>query len=229
METLKEIFLLGVGHNTPVFIDLAEQCGYTVSGLYHYNDDRTGEMDHGVRILGSFEDLFRSDHVRGRNFLLTMGDSRIRVTEAEKLRVREGNVPAVIHPTAVVSRFAQIADGVCIGAFSHVQADTCIAQDTVILSGVNISHNNTIGKGCFIAGGSTVGAFTNVGDFVFIGQGVLTISAKVKSIGDHAFIGAGSLVTNSINANEIVVGRPAKISSRCFRLIRTLRTCMPNF
>lgn len=26
----KEIYILGVGHNTPVYIDLVESCGYTI-------------------------------------------------------------------------------------------------------------------------------------------------------------------------------------------------------
>jgi sugar O-acyltransferase (sialic acid O-acetyltransferase NeuD family) len=210
MEKIKEIYLLGIGHNTPVFIDLAEHCGYNVAGLYHYKDDRTGETEHGFRIIGSFYDLFRQDSLSGMSFLLTMGDSKIRVEVSEKIRNKGGYIPTLIHPTAVVSRFTKIADGVCISAFSHIQADTCIGQDTIILSGVNISHNNTIGKGCFIAGGSTIGAFTTLGNFVFIGQGVLTISSKVKNIGDYAYVGAGSLVTKSINPNNLVVGRPAK-------------------
>ena len=50
-----KIFILGVGHNTPVFINLAYDCGYDVVGLYHYNDERTGEIDHGVKIIGSFD------------------------------------------------------------------------------------------------------------------------------------------------------------------------------
>ncbi len=206
----KTIFLLGIGHNTPVFIDLAEQCGYTISGLYHYNEDRTGENEHGFHIVGSFDDLFNSSNLNGINFLLTMGDCKIRTEVADKLRKIGGKVPYLIHPTAVISRFARIENGVCISAFSHIQADSKIGQDTIILSGVNISHNNTIGKGCFVAGGATVGAYTNVGDFVFIGQGAMTISSKVKSIGDYAFIGAGSLVTKEINKNDRVAGRPAK-------------------
>ena len=43
---VKNIYVLGIGHNTPVFVDLAEACGYTIAGLYHYNDDRTGQVDH---------------------------------------------------------------------------------------------------------------------------------------------------------------------------------------
>ena len=41
----KEIYILGIGHNTSVYIDLAEACGYEIKGLYHYNGDRTGDMD----------------------------------------------------------------------------------------------------------------------------------------------------------------------------------------
>lgn len=43
-----EIFILGVGNNTPVYIDLVEACGYTVGGLYHYNIERTGETGWGI-------------------------------------------------------------------------------------------------------------------------------------------------------------------------------------
>lgn len=210
METIKDIYILGVGHNTPVFIDLAEHCGYNVTGLYHYNTDRTGEIDHGLNIMGAFSDLFSRDSLNGMNFLLTMGDSKIRVKVSEKLREKGGCVPTLIHPTAIISRFAQIENGVSIGAFCYIQADTYIGSDTIILSGVNISHNNIIGKGCFIAGGSTIGAYTTLGNLVFIGQGVLTISSKVQNIGDNAYVGAGSLVTKSIKSNDKVAGRPAK-------------------
>ena len=79
MEAMnKEIYALGVGHNTPVFIDLAEACGYKVVGLYHYEAGRTGEYDHGIPILGTFKDLFDKKDLTGMNFILTMGDSRIR-------------------------------------------------------------------------------------------------------------------------------------------------------
>lgn len=64
----KEIYALGIGHNTPVFIDLAEACGYSIKGLYHYNSDRTGQLDHGFKIIGSFEDLFSKGNLNDMNF-----------------------------------------------------------------------------------------------------------------------------------------------------------------
>lgn len=208
----KQIYALGVGHNTPVFIDIAEQCGYEISGLYHYNDERTGEFDHGFKILGSFEDLFSEKSLEGKNFLLTMGDNNIRAQLIKRILQLKGNIPSIIHPTAVISRFAHISQiGVYISAFTHIQADTTIEDGTVILSGVNISHTNHIGKYCFIAGGATIGAYTNMEDYVFIGQGALSISGKVQTIGNHAYVGARSLLTKSVEADTVVAGSPAKI------------------
>lgn len=213
METkARLIYALGIGHNSPVFIDIAEAAGYKVAGLYHYNNSRTGESDHDFKIIGSFEDLFRKESLVDMNFLLTMGDNSIREELTRKIVSKGGNVPSIIHPTAVVSRFANISPiGVYISAFTHVQADTTIEEGTILLSGVNVSHTNKIGRYCFVAGGATIGAYTVVEDYVFVGQGALTISGKVDRIGTKAYIGARALVTKSILANTKVAGTPAKI------------------
>lgn len=68
-------------------IDLANACGYEVVGLYHYNNERTGQIDHGYRILGSFDDLFEQD-IQDKNFLLTMGDMNIRKSLSDKIILR---------------------------------------------------------------------------------------------------------------------------------------------
>ena len=106
----KELYALGIGHNSPVFIDLALACGYKIAGLYHYNDTRTGEIDHGYEILGSFDDLFAKESLEGMSFLLTMGDNRIRTELSNKIIEKGGSVPTLIHPTAVISAFAKISD-----------------------------------------------------------------------------------------------------------------------
>lgn len=215
MNQKKTIYALGVGHNTPVFIDLAEACGYEIAGLYHYAEGRTGELDHGMPIIGSFADLFSAESLEGMEFLLTMGDNRIRAELSERIRSLGGTVPTLIHPTAVISRFATISPvGVYISPFTYIQADTTIAENTILLSHVNISHTNTIGRNCFIAGGSTVGAYTVIEDNVFIGQGALTISGKVKRIGENAYIGARSLITKDVDAYMVVSGSPARVLRR---------------
>jgi acyl-[acyl carrier protein]--UDP-N-acetylglucosamine O-acyltransferase len=144
-----------------------------------------------------------------------MGDNRIRAELSERIMSLGGTVPTLIHPTAVISRFATISPvGVYISPFTYIQADTTIAENTILLSHVNISHTNTIGRNCFIAGGSTVGAYTVIEDNVFIGQGALTISGKVKRIGENAYIGARSLITKDVDAYMVVSGSPARVLRR---------------
>lgn len=207
----KELLVLGIGHNTPVFIDLAESCGYEIKGLYHYAEGRTGEFDHGYEILGSFNDLFVGENLKGKSFLLTMGNNELRIMLTNKILSYGGWVPSLIHPNAIISKFADISPiGVYISPFTYVQADTTIERNTVLLSHVNISHTNILGRGCFIAGGATIGAYTEVGDFVFVGQGALSISGKVGKIGTYAYIGARSLLTHDVPAYAIMVGAPAK-------------------
>ena len=208
----KQIYALGIGHNTPVFIDLAEACGYTIVGLYHYNAERTGDIDHGFDILGSFEDLFSMGDLSSMNFLLTMGDNEIRTELSNKIISLGGSVPTLIHPTAVISRFAEISPiGVYISPFTYVQADSSIGRNTILLSHVNISHTTAIGSSCFIAGGVTIGAYTIVEDYVFVGQGALSISGKVSRIGRESYIGARCLITHDVPKGVVYSGIPGKV------------------
>lgn len=212
MTGRKEIYALGVGHNTPVFLDLALACGYSIVGLYHYNSGRTGGVDHGYQIIGSFDDLFAMGDLTGKSFLLTMGDNLIRTELSERIIRQGGTVPSMIHPTAVISNYAKISDiGVYISPFTYIQADSSIGKNTILLSHVNVSHTTNIGNSCFIAGGATIGAYTDMEDFVFVGQGALSISAKAKKIGHHAFIGARSLLTRDVPPCVVVAGSPARI------------------
>ena len=204
------IFILGVGHNTSVYIDLAESCGYRVAGLYHYNKERIGESIHGFQIIDSTQALFAKETLAGMNFALSMGDNKIRTTLAHTIRGKGGNLPTLIHPTAVVSKFSEIESGVVINANSTIQANVRIRNDSMISSNVSVAHNSSIGEGCLIASHAIIGAHVSISDNVLIGLGAIIVSGKVDSIGANSIVGAGSVVTKSVGPNSVVVGNPAK-------------------
>lgn len=206
----KKIYILGVGHNTPVMAELAESCGYEVVGFYHYNGERTGQFDHGYRILGSFDDLFAKGDLAGMNFALSQGDNKIRAEVFERIKSLGGNVPALIHPTATISRFSQVSEGAAVKIGAVITADCQIGENTVISDGAIIEHNTKIGKNCYIAFGAKIGAYTEIQDNVFIGIGAVLISGKVGTVGQGAVIGAGAVVTKVVEAGVTVAGVPAK-------------------
>lgn len=208
---MRELFALGIGHSTPLFIEIAEAAGWRIAGLYHYNDERTGQMDHGFEILGSFTDLYQKD-LSGMNFLLTMGDMKIRKQVSDNLIVRGGVIPSVIHPSALISRFASIAEqGVVIGANVELQNDVIVNENTVIRSDALVCHNTIIGRNVFIGPKALVGAFITIDDFAFVGQASVLVSGKAEHIGRNSLVGAGSLVTKAIPDNVVAVGSPAKV------------------
>jgi UDP-perosamine 4-acetyltransferase len=211
MKENKEIYVLGIGHNSIVYIDMLEQIGYTIKGLYHYNSERTGEFYYGYQILGSFDDLYSIGDFSGMNFALSMGDNRIRKTVFEKIVSMGGSVPTLIHPKADVSKYAQLGVGVVIHSNAVVHPDVKIGNNSIVSCNCSLIHQSILGNHCYIAGHALIGAYTTIGNNVFVGIGAILISDKVKSIGDNAIIGAGAVVSSSVEANVVVAGVPARV------------------
>lgn len=206
---MSDIYVLGVGHNTIVYIDLLESCGYNILGLYHFEKGRTGEKYFGHDIIGDNEELFLSN-LSGKQFAISVGDNKIRSFLYQRIIDCGGNIPAIIHPSAIVSKYAQIGKGVIVHANSVVSADVVIGDDSVISSNDLITHGSRIGTHCFIASNVVLGAYVAMQDFAFVGSGATIISGKVSTIGKGALIGAGAVVTKSVEVNQCVAGNPAK-------------------
>ena len=83
-----------------------------------------------------------------------------------------------IHPTAVIGEGAVIGHNVEIGAYAVIGSDVKIGDDTRILPHVTIDGWTTIGKGCIIYPGASIGSdpqdlkFVNEKSYVFIGDNV---------------------------------------------------------
>src|SRR5690554_3898001 len=126
----EKIYILGVGRNTPVYIDLALSCNYEIGGLFHFNNEKDGQLVHGFKILGSFDDLFSQYKITNENFAMSMGDNDIRREISLKIRNKGGKTPNLINPTAYISRFVKMGTGVIVHANASIQADVIIGDDS---------------------------------------------------------------------------------------------------
>jgi len=206
-----EIFILGVGPYTIVIAELAEICGYTVKGFYHFNNDRDNEIYHGYPIISSTGQLYEKN-LTGMNFALSMGDNVIRKNLSEQIKARGGCIPSLIHPSVEISKTAQVSpSGVILKRNVSIQSCSTIKQNTIICDNTVICHHTTINENCFIACSVVVGAFLNVLNNVFIGQGSIITSGKVPEIGENAMVGAGAVVVKKVEKNTIVAGNPARV------------------
>src|SRR5690554_6665182 len=168
----KDIYILGVGNNTEVYIDLVEECGYNPAGLYHYEQGREGHLIHSVPVLDCNENLFKED-LTGRHFTVSVGNNKVRAELVARITSLGGIIPTLVHPTAVVSKYAKLEEQVVVHANSVIQAGASIGKNTVISYNVSVTHTTAIGKNCYIAAGGNVGAYITVQNEVMIGQGAV--------------------------------------------------------
>lgn len=210
MTGKNEVYILGVGAITIVYIELAQLCGYTVKGLYHYKDDMTGKNVHGIPVIGCNDELFAGNISPDHNYLVSVGNNYIRTELANSILQKGGNLPTLIHPSASVSRYSTLSPGTIVHAGAVVQPDVVIENNCVISFNAGVCHTSIIHENCYITPGSVIGARVEVFPYAFIGINATVISGKVKKIGAHAIVGAGSVVTKDVDDKAIVAGNPAR-------------------
>lgn len=203
--------VVGIGPYSAVIIELAEICGYNITSLLHYDNSKDGDFFHGIKIEGSYNDPdVCKNVVSGHPVFLSMGSSKVRLDAAEWLKRNGAIFPNLIHPDAEISRSAKIGEGVIIKKGACIQACSEVKDYSVVCDNSIICHHSVLEDGCFVAGLTVIGAYTNLGRCVFVGQGAVIPSGKVSHVGENTVIGAGAVVTKSLGSGKIFAGNPAK-------------------
>ncbi len=145
-----------------------------------------------------------------------------------------------IHPTAEVSKEAQIGDGTKIWNLAQVREGCVIGEDCIISKNVYIDTQAVLGNRVKVQNNVNVYHGVEVEDDVFLGPSMTftndfyprafnadweitktcvkkgaSIGANAtivcgNTIGEYAMVGSGSVVTKDVPAYALVVGNPAK-------------------
>lgn len=114
----------------------------------------------------------------------------------------------VIHPTAVVSKFAAIGRGVAIQPLVVVGPNVVIGNHSLIFAQALIGHNSTLGDYSYVANNACVGADVTLEQGAYLGTNC-TLREHVR-IGTWALVGMGAAVLNDVAPYSKVVGNPAR-------------------
>ena len=115
----------------------------------------------------------------------------------------------LIHPSAQISRSAQLQSGLQIEPLVTISACAELGFGIHIKRNCSIGHHCRIGDFVTIHPGVTISSFVRIGSQTMIGSG-----ASIKdniTIGENCMIGMGSVVLKDIPPHSIAYGNPCQV------------------
>lgn len=206
-----KVIVIGAGGHAAVVCDALLRSGAQVLGFTDADPKLRGNTLCGLPVLGS-DDVLR-DHDPNHGLLalglgsLDSASSRVRERVQVRLQAQGWRFCTVQHPSAIVSPFAQLAEGVQLMAGAVVQPHARIGTGTIVNTRAVVEHDVVIGSWSHVAPGAVVCGGTHVGAHSHVGAGA--VLRQGLRLGDHTLIGAGAAVVRSYAGGGTLLGVPA--------------------
>jgi len=202
---MKRLAILGASGHGKVLADIAECCGW--DEVVFFDDAWPNVSLNDVwSVEGSSSELVEC--LAGfSGVVVAIGSNDIR---AEKLRWLESiSAPVVtlVHPSAVISQYAELGLGTVVMAGVVVNVSSRVGDGVILNTGCIIDHDCIIGDYVHISPGARLAGGVQVGSQSWIGIGATV--KQLISIGQQVTVGAGAAVITDLPDGVIAVGIPA--------------------
>ena len=194
----KEMYLYGAGGHAKVILDILEAQGYEVAGVVDDNPALTEFM--GKPVLQGAKDV--------SPVIISIGINGIRRKVVEKLDPQTVFGTA-IHPSAIVSPHAKVAEGTVVMQGAIVQSCVQVGRHCIINTGASVDHDCVLGDFVHISPHATLCGNVSVGEGSWIGAGSVVIPGI--RIGKNCVIGAGSVVCKDVPDGVKAYGNPCRV------------------
>lgn len=173
------LLILGAGGMGRMMQETALQLGYEDIAFL---DDAKKEKD----VIGKCCD-YENFLQRYEAAIAAFGDNNMRLFWTEKLMEAGYQVPALIHPTAVVSPNAVVGRGCFILQRAVVNRDTVMEHAVLINSGAIVDHDAYLSSGVHIGLGSVVKAYCTIssGTRTEAGEVIFSTHKKIDGVDDR--------------------------------------------
>lgn len=178
---------------------------WEIAGFIDDNPNALDGYDCDYPIIGSIKDWQPKDD---EEFALAFGSPALKRKIVNILKNKGARFATIIHPTAMLSEFAKVGEGLIMFPNSKISCNSTIGAFVTLLA-TPIGHDTTIGDFTVISGGCNIVRNVNIGKDVFLAAGVCI--AQDVQIGDGAYLGLGSVVLKDVPAGATVFGNPARI------------------
>jgi sugar O-acyltransferase (sialic acid O-acetyltransferase NeuD family) len=203
---MTRLAVLGASGHARVVADAALAAGWREVVLF---DDRWPELASvgPWRVVGDAARLLGS-HAEYDGVIVAIGANRVRLARHRALVGAGARMATINHPSAVVSRFAQVGAGSVLCAGAVLNPFAVAGAAVIINTGATVDHDCTLADGVHVSPGAHLGGTVRVGEATWIGIGAAVRQGIV--IGTDVVVGAGAAVVSDIADSLTIAGVPAR-------------------
>ena len=198
------ILILGAGGHARPVIEALRATGIEPAGLL---DDAASGDRLGVNVLGPIGSL-AARQAPGLSAVIAIGDNATRARLGEMCRTLGIALPAVIHPAALVSPSARIAEGAQVMARAVIGPEATLGTLTLVNTGAIVEHDCAVGDAVHLGPGVVLCGGVRVGARALLGAGA--VARPGIAIGADAVVAPGAALAADVPAGARTGGVPAR-------------------
>lgn len=204
----KKLAIIGAGGHAKVVLDAAllMKQWEEIVFLDDFHNGRSEFM--GFRLAGACALLGQALQPDVYDVALGIGSNNARAKYFETADKAGFTMPCIVHPSAVVSRFATLGRASVVFANAVINAGAKIGNGVIINTSASVDHDCILDDFVHISPGAHLAGNTHVGACSWMGIG--SVSRQGAKIGTASMVGAGAAVIQDIASGVVAVGIPAK-------------------
>lgn len=213
---MKKIIIIGGYGNGTVALSTIEDINQNKKEweiLGFLNDFETNQIN-GYPVLGKIDPGIVNEFLEDDSvyFVYTLISTKLNhnfIHKLHNLNIPQNRFANLIHPTAVVSKFASIGRGVIIQPFVSIGPNVTIGNYVQIFAQALIGHNSSLDDYSYVANNAAIGAKVNLKQGAYVGTNASILENVI--LGEWSLVGIGTVVLHNVNDYQKVVGNPAKV------------------
>jgi sugar O-acyltransferase (sialic acid O-acetyltransferase NeuD family) len=203
---MSNLLILGAGGQGKVVAEIAGLMGQWER--IAFLDDREDLREvMGIPVIGKLSD-YASCRDQFPSAFVAIGNNPLRIKWMESLLDEGFELPALVHPSSVISKSSELGAGTVVMAGAVINPDSRIGKGCIINTSSSIDHDCVLSNGVHISPGVHLGGTVHIGSLTWICIGS-SVTNNV-TIGSKSIVAAGAIVLDNIPESVMVAGVPAK-------------------